>query len=101
MLFASTQMKLNSIQDDKRPLRDHLMHVYKQTKILPELLRPVHVSPALAHLWNDFVEIKNGSAGDRISYQDIDAWQRLTGASLSSTEISLIKRLERIYEDGR
>ena len=48
--------------------------------------------PELAeHVWYWYSELYNG---ERISYQEIEAWSRLTGTHIEPWEVAALKRIE-------
>jgi hypothetical protein len=56
----------------------------------------------LVPLWNDFIGLHNsrgsGMAGPaRITFADLDAWQRVTGSRLQAWEIAAIHKADNAY----
>jgi len=58
----------------------------EQLKLKPEL------SDDLCYIWNEYIEIKKGCTD--IGWNEIDTYQRVTGAGLTLWEISLILDLD-------
>lgn len=79
------------------------MAYWEKTGRMPERLANAPALPAgLEYLWNDFTElhVSRGSTGfgaARITYQDLDSWQRVTGARLECWEIDAIRRADNAY----
>lgn len=52
----------------------------------------------IEHVWRWFGELCAGRAGlAPLTYPDIDAWSRLTGAMVRPSEVGLIKRLDYLW----
>lgn len=81
-------------------LRAHLEQLAKSTGEAPAELVGEHELPeALAHVWEWFCELSNARAPGAfslapISYQDMEAWARLTGAQPTSAEVGLLRQLD-------
>lgn|GEM_PF-1180188 len=84
-------------------LREHLLTHYRRTGVLPAMLANAPELPeGMEVLWNDFLAL-HGSRGHtmsgpaRITFSDIDAYQRVTGASLQPWEINAIRGADNAY----
>ncbi len=83
-------------------LRAHLEQLEAQTGETPEGLDGPELPEALAHVWLWFTELSNArqsgfSGVQPISFQDIDAWKRLTGAQPSPDEVALLRQLDDLF----
>lgn len=82
---------------------EHLRSAERQTGRTPQALRDAPPCPAgCEELWAIFNELhacrgSNGFGPVRISYVDLDAFQRVTGISLAPWEIDAIRRADRAY----
>lgn len=54
------------------------------------------LSLEMSYLWRIFVELRNSST-NAISFQEMDAYVRLTGINLSPAEVDLIRELDLIH----
>jgi hypothetical protein len=64
-----------------------------------EMLEGHELPAGCLHLWADFLELhsarsNNGMAPGRISFADIDAWERVAGVLLEPWEIEAIRRAD-------
>ena len=90
-------------QEDGTPLIEHLQRVWENTGEVPAMLRDAPaLPPSCAQLWTDFSELhgSRGSTGwgaQRITYLDIEAWQRVNGVMLSAWEIVCIRQADDIW----
>lgn len=78
---------------------EHLAQVWDRTGKEPERLRSAPELPvALYPLWDDFLALHRsravGMGTARITFADIDAWQRVTGAVLRPWQIEAIQRAD-------
>lgn len=84
---------------------DTLNQVWKQTKKRPAKLDGPKMPTQLSYLWNDFITLKNANAAQSISYQELDAFCRLTEIDLKCWETDILINLDLIYRrafnDGR
>lgn len=85
-------------------MRDHLVGASERTdKVHPKLEVVAEGLPNELHpLWEDFMELhlSRGSTGfgmARITYQDIDAWQRVNRTTLRPWQIAAIRAADNIY----
>lgn len=89
--------------EDGVPLIDHLRSVERQTGETPKMLLDGPKCPdECADLWLIFGELhacrgSNGFGPMRISYGDLDAYQRVTGTSLARWELEAIRLADRAY----
>lgn len=66
-------------------------------KPAPKELRDAPALPLeMSYLWRIFVELRNSST-NAISFQEMDAYVRLTGINLSPAEVDLIRELDLIH----
>ncbi len=79
------------------------MGFYEKTGRLPDRLADAPVLPVgLEQLWHDFTELhgcrgSNGFGPARITYQDIDCWQRVNGTTLEGWQIAAIRQADSAY----
>lgn len=98
--YAVSQFELSAIQDDGKPLREHLLSIQRQTGKTPAALANAPSLPVeLGQLWADFVDLHSsrGSTGfgpARIMFSDIDAWMRVTGNRLAAWQIAAIRKAD-------
>lgn len=101
--FAAFQFELNATEEDGQPLIDHLRKVEQQTGKTPQMLLDAPRLPAACEeLWRVFSELhscrgNNGFGPSRITYADIDAFQRVSGVKLSTWEMSAILRADAAF----
>ena len=85
------------------PAIEHLRAVEERTGITPKALRDAPQCPkGCEELWRVFNELhscrgSNGWGPNRITYGDIDAFQRVTGIRLKSWELEAIRKADRAY----
>lgn len=88
-------------------LRQHLETAWKQSGVMPAQLAQV-LPEECRSVWNAFTDLRascpsNGFGPGRISYSEIDAYQRTTGDILAPWEITAIRRADRVWigvQDG-
>lgn len=103
MAYARHQFELSKSQDDGLPLRAHLENYQRQTgKVHPMLVDPPKLPRGCLQLWADFLELHDsrGSTGwgaARITFADIDAWQRVRGVKLDQWETDLIRKTDDMW----
>lgn len=84
-------------------MREHLEAYEQHTGMKhPQLLDAPELPQGLEPLWGDFVDlhISRGSTGfgpARITYRDIEAWQRVRSQALQAWEIAAIQRADNEY----
>lgn len=87
------------------PLREHLESYQRATgKVHPTMAEMPPLPDGCGKLWSDFLELHStrgvGMSGPlRISYSDIDAYQRVRSVSLSPWEVGSIVAADRAYMD--
>lgn len=81
-------------------MREHLQVAFERSGKLPARLAEARELPdGLDLLWDDFLEL-HGSRGStmagpaRISFMDIDAWQRVNRVTLRPWQIEAIRRAD-------
>lgn len=89
-------------EDDGSPLLDHLLAIERQTGRRPQILLDAPPLPqGCGELWDIFNELhacRGGStAPKRITYVDIDAYQRVSGLRLLPWERAAIRRADDAY----
>lgn len=76
---------------------------YRQTGIKPQMLIDAPALPdGCAQLWSDFTELHGSRASTgfgpaRITYADIDAWQRVNRVTLAPWHIEAIRKADNAY----
>lgn len=80
---------------DGSPLREHLLHVQKQTgRTLSELVEP-EIPEGAAALWGIFLELHSGRRGkEPLAWQDLHAWQQVSETRLTPAEANLMLRMD-------
>lgn len=79
------------------------MNAQRQTGIVPQRLADAPKLPkGLSALWGNFLELHNarGSSGlgvNRITFNDIDAWQRVNGYRFERWEREAIRKADDAY----
>jgi len=79
--------------------------VQKATGQVPaELVREYSLPPALAHVWAWFCELSGARGAGMyslapITFQDIEAWARLTGHRPSPAEVGLLRQLDDVFRE--
>jgi hypothetical protein len=90
-------------EEDGSPLLDHLLAVERQTGVRPQILADAPSIPSgCEELWPIFNQLhacrgSNGFGPSRISFVDLDAWQRLNGVRLRPWEIEAIRHADGAY----
>jgi hypothetical protein len=94
MEFLAHQLMLSEKQEDGKTYRDHLEALSKRRGIThPDLIGP-DLPDAFKYIWNWFCELSSSSDGS-LTYREIEAWSRLTGARPTPAEVKLIMAMER------
>jgi hypothetical protein len=84
-------------------LREHLVSAWERSGVQPDRLRNAPKLPTGAEsLWRDFLALHGcrGSSGMgplRISWADLDAYQRVQGIRLAPWEVEAIRRADNAY----
>ncbi len=79
------------------------MSIWEQTGVQPAMLADAPVLPdGCGGLWADFMDLHqcrgvSGMAPARITFTDIDAWQRVNMVSLEPWEIDAINQADNAY----
>lgn len=103
MTFARHQFELSKPQEDGTPLLVHLqLASEKSGKLHPMLANGPTLPKGAKQLWDEFLQLhgSRGSSGwgpQRITFVDIDAWQRVNGVTFEPWEISAIRKLDDIW----
>lgn len=103
MAFARHQFELSAPQDDGQPLIEHLRAGELRTGKVPDFIVNAPPLPeGCEMLWQRFLSLhlSRGSAGfgmARITFVDIDAFQRVTRTMLSPWEIDLIRKADNLW----
>ena len=103
MSFAKHFFSLSAVQSDGTTLRAHLTSLAKRgRKDAQESLQGPECPSWLSYLWSWFLGLHarrgsgmNGPA--RITWQDIDAWSRITGTRLSKWECDVLLVLDAAF----
>ena len=92
---------MGAVQDvDGKPLRDHLESYQAQTgRVHPRLVDAPRLPIGCEQLWQDFIDLHSarGSTGfgpARISYHDIDGFQRINGVKFEAWQIEAIRKAD-------
>lgn len=82
-------------------MREQLLSVQQQTGITPKELDVPQCPTSMVYILNWFYELssgrQNGMGLNPISWQDIRAWQEVTGERLALWELNAIKRLDSVF----
>ena len=84
-------------------MREHLTAIWNQTGVKPAQLDTGEFPELMTQQWVDFLELHNGRTSNGfgvnpISYQDIDAWKRLTGRDdVTPADIAILKQLDNVF----
>lgn len=103
LAFARHQFELSAPQEDGSTLLDHLQASWRRTKQMPQKLAEAPELPgSCAPLWEDFLSLheSRGTAGlgaARITFVDMDAWQRVTGKTLSPWDVEVIRKTDDMW----
>jgi hypothetical protein len=82
--------------------REHLQEVEKQSGHTPPSLQGPDFPELLEYVWTAFLLLNRtrgqGSNGPLpVSYQEIDAWQRMTQNIILPWEVEAVKTLDAVY----
>lgn len=94
---------LTKPRKDGSTLHDHLDQAEKSGIPWPEEYTPLPPPQGLEHVWNIFWELRStcgqgvGFGPTRISYLELDAWQRVTKSDLSQQELDCIVAMDSAY----
>lgn len=80
-----------SPKDGNGRIRDHLTSVWRQTGRKPKALETPDAPPHLYYLWGHYCAIKRGQS---LTWQELDAWSRMTATPLRAWESETIMRIE-------
>ena len=93
-------------QGEGGTLRDHLEQVEKSTggRVRPPELDLPDLPDPVAHVWEWFADLhrargSNGFGPNPLTYSEMAAWARLTGADPGPWEVALLKHLDGVYLD--
>jgi len=90
-------------QEDGVPLIDHLLAVEEKSGQTPQVLLDAPACPpGCEELWRIFGELhscrgNNGFGPTRITYSDLDAFQRVSGIVLQPWELDAIRAADRAF----
>jgi hypothetical protein len=94
---------LNEPEEDGAPLLDHLLAIERQTGKRPQILLDAPRLPdGCEEVWRIFNELHScrgnyGFGPCKISFVDLDAWQRVTGVRLLGWEVDAIRRADKAF----
>lgn len=81
-------------------MREHLANYQKQTgKVHPRMAQAVELPDGCEQLWSDFLDLhasrgSNGFGPSRITFVDIDAWERVNRLKLRPWQIDAIRKAD-------
>jgi hypothetical protein len=87
-------------EEDGSSLLDHLLVAEARSGIKPQILADApELPPGCEELWHIFRELhacrgNNGLSIQRITYADIDAFQRVAGLKLAQWELNAIRKAD-------
>ena len=103
MDFTRHQFELSQPQEDGTPLLAHLQAYSERAgKLHPMLAAAPALPRGCDQLWRDFLEL-HGSRGStgfgaaRITFVDLDAWQRVSRVRLSTWEVACIRKADDLW----
>ena len=88
-------MRLDYPGKDGVSRRQHLEQVFESTGKIPKDLEEPEIPERFDRVWDLFWEMRNGES---ITYQELDAYQRLTGESVSPWEVEQIRFMDGIVQ---
>jgi hypothetical protein len=103
LAFARHQFELSKPQEDGAALLVHLQLVEEKTgRPHPLIANAPPLPQGLETLWLAFLDLHScrGSTGwgpQRITFLDMDGWQRVTGGNLNPWEVGLIRQADSIW----
>lgn len=105
MEYAEKKFALDELVEGVS-LRSHLEQEEKVTGVTPQELLMPEFPDVASHVWSYFLSIHQGrsygiSGPNPVSYQDIEAWSRLTGWTLTPWELSAVKKLDAVFLSKR
>lgn len=103
MGYAAHQFKLAVPQADGLPLREHLIAYERQLKRPHPMMADAPELPSeLSPLWEQFLQLHasrgfTGMGPAPITYQDMDSFLRVTGATFEPWEVDVVRRADHEY----
>jgi hypothetical protein len=102
LAFARHRFEISHRHEDGSTVLDHLLLVWEKTGHMPAKLRDAPVLPeGLTSLWRAFNELHESRGAafgfQRITFVDMEAWQRMTGAALEPWEVELIRKADNLW----
>lgn len=94
---------MNAPQGDGATLREHYEAVAERTgRTIAELAGLPELPDGCEWLWRDFMALNvargsNGFSPARLTWSDIDAYQRVNGIRFSAWEVQTIRRLDSLF----
>jgi hypothetical protein len=99
---ATPEQKKNKVKQGK--LRDALEKIERQTGRRDPRLDAGPVPEGFGYLWNLFWNLRAGASegfgGARITWADIEAYKRATGADLDAFEIEAVMAMDQALRDA-
>lgn len=97
--FAKFEFELDKDVDGATQ-REHLQALWERSGVMPKTLANAPRCPSeCRHLWNAFTDLRasvpSGFGIGRISYSELDAYQRVTGSAFAPWEVDAIRRIDR------
>lgn len=105
--FATSQFELDAVQEGGSTLRQHLAGMWERSGVEPRLLADAPALPVeLEPLWQDFTELhasraQTGFGPLRITFAEIEAFQRVRGGKFLPWQIDAIRRADAAYISSR
>lgn len=104
MGYARHQFELSAPQADGQPLLAHLQAAEQRTGRPHRMIAEAPPMPGgCSQLWRDYLELHGsrgfGSMGSpmRVTFADIDAWQRVRGIKFDQWEIDCIRKVDSLW----
>lgn len=101
--FGQAEFELSAPQGDGLTLREHLEGLAERTgKTLAEVAGLPDLPQGCEFIWRDFMALSigrgsNGFSAARITWADIEAYQRVNGIRFAGWEIDAIRRLDNAF----
>lgn len=96
------QVLLSKPREDGSCLFDHLEQIEKSTGKWPEQYEPPNPPEDTEYLWDLYWELRNASRSgfsgpEKLSFLELDAWQRLRGHKLDNLTIDILLKMDSAY----
>lgn len=102
MTYAEHEFRMSMPDQEGVTERARLQQIERQTKRRPKELDGPEFPTLMSNVWSAFFDLALGrtagfSGPNPITYQDIKAWKDLTDYPLSTQDVEIIMRLDRVW----